>query len=59
MPRWRTLALRLATWLALGAAPVLALAALLDGLAGWTAADLASRALPGFGLADRAFLAAA
>ena len=41
VPRWRTLALRLAGWLALGAASVLALAALLDGLAGWVAADLA------------------
>lgn len=51
VPRWRTLALRLAGWLALGAAPVLALAALLDGTAGWTAADLARASLPGFGLA--------
>jgi hypothetical protein len=51
VPRWRTLALRLAGWLALGAAAVLALAALLDGLAGWTAADLVRGALPGFGLA--------
>ena len=60
VPRWRTLALRLAGWLALGAAPVLALAALLDGLAGWAAADLARGALPGFGLATAAgFLAAA
>jgi hypothetical protein len=60
VPRWRTLALRLAGWLALGATPVLALAALLDGLAGWTAADLARGALPGFGLATAAgFLAAA
>jgi hypothetical protein len=59
VPRWRTLALRLAGWLALGAAPVLALAALLDGLAGWTAADLARGALPGFGLATAVgFLAA-
>jgi hypothetical protein len=58
-PRWRTVALRLAGWLALGAAPVLALAALLDGTAGWTAADLARGALPGFGLATAAgFLAA-
>jgi hypothetical protein len=32
--RWRTLALRLAGWLALGTAPVVALAALLDGTAG-------------------------
>jgi hypothetical protein len=60
VPRWHTLALRLAGWLALGAAPVLALAALLDGLAGWTAADLARGTLPGFGLATAsAFLAAA
>jgi hypothetical protein len=60
VPRWRTLALRLAGWLALGAAPVLALAAVLDGPAGWTAADLARAALPGFGLVTAcAFLAAA
>jgi hypothetical protein len=60
VPRWRTLALRLAGWLALGAAPILALAALLDGRAGWTAADLARASLPGFGLATAgAFLAAA
>jgi hypothetical protein len=59
-PRWRTLALRLAGWLALGAAPILALAALLDGLAGWTAADLARGSLPGFGLATAiGFLAGA
>jgi hypothetical protein len=58
-PRWRTLALRLAGWLALGAAPVLALAALLDGTAGWTGADLARGALPGFWLATAVgFLAA-
>jgi hypothetical protein len=58
--RWRNLALRLTSWLALGAAPILALAALLDGLAGWTAADLASGALPGFGLATAVgFLAGA
>ena len=60
VPRRRTLVLRLAGWLALGAAPVLALAALLDGTAGWTAADLARATLPGFGLATAcAFLAAA
>ena len=60
VPRWRSLVLRLAGWLAFGAAAVLALAALLDGLAGWTAADLARGALPGFGLATAcAFLAAA
>ena len=59
VPRWRTLALRLAGWLALGSAAIVALAALLDGLAGWTAADLARGALPGFGLATAAgFLAA-
>jgi hypothetical protein len=58
VPRWRTLALRLAGWLVLGAVPVLALAGLLDGLAGWTAADLARGTLPGFGLATAsAFLA--
>jgi hypothetical protein len=60
VPRWRTLALRLAGWLALGAVTVLALAALLDGLAGWTAADLARGSLPGFWLATAVgFLAAA
>jgi hypothetical protein len=59
VPRWRTLALRLAGWLALGAAPVLALATLLDGTAGWTAADLAKGAVPGFGLGTAVgFLAA-
>jgi hypothetical protein len=58
-PRWRTLALRLVGWLALGTAPILALAALLDGTAGWTAADLARGALPGFWLATTVgFLAA-
>ena len=60
VPRWRTLALRLAGWLALGAVPVLAMAGLLDGLAGWPAADLARGTLPGFGLTTAsAFLAAA
>jgi hypothetical protein len=60
VPRWRTLALRLAGWLALGAAAILALARLLDGTAGWAAADLATATLPGFGLATAAaFLAAA
>ena len=59
VPRWRTLVLRLAGWLALAGAPILALAALLDGLAGWTAADLARGTLPGFGLATAsAFLTA-
>jgi hypothetical protein len=58
VPRWATLALRLAGWLVLGAAAVLALAALLDGTAGWTAADLARGALPSFLLASAAgFLA--
>jgi hypothetical protein len=60
VPRWRTLALRLAGWLALGAAPILALVLLLDGLAGWAAADLVRATLPGFGLATAVgFLAAA
>jgi hypothetical protein len=54
VPRWRALALRLAGWLALGAAPILALSMLLDGTAGWTAADLAAGTLPGFGLASAA-----
>ena len=51
VPRWRALAVRLAAWLALGAAPILALAALLDGLVGWAAADLVRATLPGFWLA--------
>jgi hypothetical protein len=60
VPRWRALALRLAGWLALGMASILALAGLLDGLAGWTAADLARGSLPGFGLATAiGFLAGA
>jgi hypothetical protein len=60
VPRWRALALRLTGWLALGAAAILALAALLDGTAGWAAADLARATLPGFGLATAVgFLAAA
>jgi hypothetical protein len=60
IPRWRALALRLAGWLALGMASILTLAGLLNGLAGWTAADLARGSLPGFGLATGcAFLAAA
>jgi hypothetical protein len=59
VPLWRALALRLAGWLALGTPPVLALAALLDGRAGWTAADLARATLPGFLLVSAAgFLAA-
>ena len=48
VPRWRTLALRLAGWLALGALAVLTLAVRLDGTAGWTAADLVRGALPNF-----------
>jgi hypothetical protein len=60
VPAWRALALRLAGWLALGMASILTLAGLLNGLAGWTAADLARGSLPGFGLATAcAFLAAA
>jgi hypothetical protein len=60
VPLWRTLALRLAGWLALGAAPILTLAVLLDGLAGWTAADLTAGTLPGYLLATAVgFLAAA
>ena len=60
VPRWRTLALRLAGWLALGMASILTLAGLLNGLAGWTAADLARGSLLGFGLATGcAFLAGA
>jgi hypothetical protein len=60
VPLWRTLALRLAGWLALGAAPILTLAVLLDGLAGWTAADLTTGTLPGYLLATAVgFLAAA
>jgi hypothetical protein len=58
VPRWRALVLRLAGWLALGAVPVLALAAVLDGLAGWAAADLARGALPGFWLATAVAFAA-
>jgi hypothetical protein len=60
VPLRGTLALRLAGWLALGAAPILALAALLDGIAGWAAADLARGSLPGSCLATAVgFLAAA
>jgi hypothetical protein len=59
VPRWRTLALRLAGWLLLGTVPVLTLAVRLGGTAGWAAADLARATLPGFGLATAAgFLAA-
>jgi hypothetical protein len=57
--RWRTLAARLSWWLALGSAPILALAVLLDGTGGWAAADLARAALPNFLLVTAAgFLAA-
>ena len=60
VPRWRALALRLAGWLALGAAAILALAVLLAGTAGWGVADLARATLPGFGLVTSlAFLVAA
>jgi hypothetical protein len=60
VPRWHTLALRLAGWLALGAAAILALAVLLAGTAGWAVADLARATLPGFGLVTSvAFLVAA
>jgi hypothetical protein len=56
---WRTLTLRLAGWLALGALAVLALAVWLDGTAGWTAANLVRGALPNFLLVTAAgFLAA-
>jgi len=59
VPRWRTLALRLAGWLALGALAVLTLAVRLDGTARWTAADLVRGMLPNFLLATAAgFLAA-
>jgi hypothetical protein len=59
VPRWRTLALRLAGWLLLGTVPVLTLAVRLGGTAGWTAADLVRGALPNFLLATAAgFLAA-
>jgi hypothetical protein len=59
VPRWRTLALRLAGWLALGALAVLTLAVRLHGTAGWTAADLVRGALPNVLLATAAgFLAA-
>jgi hypothetical protein len=58
-PWWRTLALRLAGWLALGALAVLPLAVWLDGTAGWTAANLVRGALPNFLLVTAAgFLAA-
>jgi hypothetical protein len=59
VPLWRALALRLAGWLALGTPPVLGLAVLLDGSGGWTAADLAGAALPGFLLVSAASFFAA
>jgi hypothetical protein len=59
VPLWRALALRLAGWLALGTPPILVLAVLLDGRAGWTAADLAGAALPGFLLVSAAGFCAA
>jgi hypothetical protein len=59
VPRWRTLALRLAGWLLLGTVPALTLAVRLGGTAGWTALDLVRGALPNFLLATAAgFLAA-
>jgi hypothetical protein len=59
VPLWKTLALRLAGWLALGSMAVLTLAVRLGGTAGWTAADLVRAALPNFLLATAAgFLAA-
>jgi hypothetical protein len=58
-PWWRTLALRLAGWLALGTLAVLMLAVRLDGTAGWTATNLVRGALPNFLLVTAAgFLAA-
>jgi hypothetical protein len=59
LPLWRTLALRLAGWLALGAAPVGALAVGLGDTAGWTTTHLGWGALPNFLLVSAAgFLAA-
>jgi hypothetical protein len=56
---WRTLALRLAGWLVLGAVPVVALAVGLGDTAGWTTTDLGWGALPNFLLVSTAgFLAA-
>ena len=48
VPWWRTLALRLVGWLALGGLAVMALAVWLDGTAGWPTAELAWGALPNF-----------
>jgi hypothetical protein len=59
LPVWRTLALRLAGWLALGAAPVVALAVGFDDDAGWTTTELGWGALPNLLLVTAAgFLAA-
>ena len=59
VPSWRAQVLRLGGWLALGAAPILALAALLGPVTGWSAPDLARSALPGFLLATAAAFMAA
>jgi hypothetical protein len=48
VPLWRTLALRLAGWLLLGATPVLILAVGHGGIAGWRTTDLVWGALPNF-----------
>jgi hypothetical protein len=59
LPLWRTLALRLAGWLLLGAAPVLALALGLGGTTGWTSTELGWGVLPNLLLVTAAgFLAA-
>jgi hypothetical protein len=59
LPLWRTLALRLAGWLVLGAAPVVALAVGLGDTAGWTTTGLGWGGLPNFLLVSAAgFLAA-
>jgi hypothetical protein len=59
VPLWRTLALRLAGWLLLGATPVLILAVGHGGIAGWRTTDLVWGALPNFLLvAAVGFLAA-
>jgi hypothetical protein len=55
---WRTLALRLAGWLALGAVPVVALAMRLGDTAGWMTTDLGWGVVPNFLLVTAAgFLA--
>jgi hypothetical protein len=59
VPLWRTLALRLAGWLLLGVAPVVALALEFGGIAGWTTTHLGWGALPNLLLGTAAgFLAA-